>query len=57
MDNKVSIIKCMLLYLQLDQLNVREDIIKMFYALIHWSTAISNKNDFITKCVPNLIST
>ncbi|CAO3615313.1 unnamed protein product [Cunninghamella echinulata] len=57
MDDKVSIIKCMMLYLQFDQLNVREDIIKMFHALIHWGTAINNKNDFIVKCVPNLIPT
>ncbi|CAO3591912.1 unnamed protein product [Absidia cylindrospora] len=56
-DDKTLIIRCMLLYLQLDQLNVREIVIKMFYALINWGAGISNKPEFIAKCIPSLIPT
>lgn len=54
-DEKTPLIQCMLLYLRFDQLNVREDIIKMFYGLSHWGFGISNKDEFITKCMPQLI--
>ncbi|KAL7315393.1 hypothetical protein PS15m_004620 [Mucor circinelloides] len=54
-DEKTPLIRCMLLYLRFDQLNVREDVIKMFYGLSHWGTGISNKDEFITKCMPQLI--
>jgi NRPS condensation-like uncharacterized protein len=54
-DEKTPLIKCMLVYLQYDQLNVREDIIKLFYALSHWGYGIGNKDEFIKKCMPQLI--
>ncbi|KAI8366708.1 uncharacterized protein BYT42DRAFT_540161 [Radiomyces spectabilis] len=54
-DESTPIIRCMLLYLQYDQLNVHVDVIKMFYGLVNWSYGISNKSDVINKCVPALI--
>lgn len=53
-DEDTPLIHCMLLYLQCDQLNVREDVIKLFYALSHWGYGISNKDEFIKKCIPQL---
>ena len=44
-------LSCMLF----DQLNVREDVIKMFYALSHWGYGISSQDDFLQKCMPQLI--
>ncbi|KAF7724279.1 hypothetical protein EC973_001180 [Apophysomyces ossiformis] len=49
------IIRCMLTYLKMEQLNSKPDVIKMFYALIHWGFGISNKSDFSTKSTPLLI--
>lgn len=54
-DEKIPLIKCLLTYLRYDQLNVREDIIKVFYALTHCAQGISNKDEFIVKCMPQLI--
>ncbi|KAI7905964.1 uncharacterized protein BX663DRAFT_247120 [Cokeromyces recurvatus] len=54
-NEKTPLIKCMLIYLQYDQLNVREAIIKMFYALCYWGYGMNNKNEFIAKCMPQLI--
>lgn len=53
-DEDTPLIHSMLLYLQYDQLNVREDVIKLFYALSHWGYGISNKDDFLKKCMPQL---
>ena len=55
-DESTQVIRCMLLYLQFDQLNIRADVLKMFYALIHWGFGISNKSDIINQCSPALIS-
>lgn len=55
-DETTPIIRCMLEYLQLDQLNVRADVLKMFYALVHWGFGISNKSDFISGCISQLVS-
>ncbi|KAG0186217.1 hypothetical protein DFQ28_008166 [Apophysomyces sp. BC1034] len=52
---ETPIIRCMLMYLQYDQLNATADVIKMFYALVHWGFGISNKSDFTTKSTPSLI--
>ncbi|CEP16409.1 hypothetical protein [Parasitella parasitica] len=54
-DDSTPLIRCMLAYLQFDQLNIRQDVIKMFYGLAHWGSSISNKDDFVTKCMPQLI--
>ncbi|KAI9029113.1 hypothetical protein CLU79DRAFT_736311 [Phycomyces nitens] len=54
-DENTPIIRCMIKYLRYDQINVRTDVIKMFYALIYWGFGISNKSDFATKCMPALI--
>lgn len=54
-DEKIPLIKCLLVYLRFDQLNVREDIIKVFYALTHTGQGISNKDEFIVKVMPQLI--
>lgn len=56
-DDTTPIIRCMLYYLQLDQLNVREIVLKMFYAMIYWGAGISNKSDFTAKCIPSLFPT
>ncbi|KAI8139160.1 hypothetical protein BJV82DRAFT_275633 [Fennellomyces sp. T-0311] len=53
-DENTSVIKCMLEYLQFDQLNIRADVIKMFYALVHWGFGISNKSDFVGQCASAL---
>lgn len=55
-DEETPLIKCMLIYSQYDQLNVREDIIKLFYALSHCGYGIGNRDEFIKKCMPQLIS-
>ncbi|KAK4518369.1 uncharacterized protein ATC70_001722 [Mucor velutinosus] len=54
-DEKTPLIQCMLRYLRFDQLNVRQDVIKMFYGLFHWGLGISNKDEFMAKCMPQLI--
>lgn len=54
-DEKTPLIQCMLRYLRFDQLNVREDVIKMFYGLSHWGLGISNKDEFMTRCMPQLV--
>ncbi|KAI9311467.1 hypothetical protein BX666DRAFT_929792 [Dichotomocladium elegans] len=53
-DETTPIIQCMLEYLKFDQLNVRVDVLKSFYALIHWGFGIGNKSDFISKCSSSL---
>lgn len=45
----------MLAYLQYDQLDMREEIVKLFYALSHWGYGIDNKDDFVKSCLPQLI--
>jgi hypothetical protein len=54
-DEKSPLIHCMLQYLRFDQLNSREDVIKLFYALTNWGYGISNKEEFISSCIPQLI--
>ncbi|KAI9498425.1 hypothetical protein BDB00DRAFT_448176 [Zychaea mexicana] len=55
-DENTPVIRCMLLYLRFDQLNIRADVLKMFYALIHWGFGISNKSDLISQATPALTS-
>lgn len=54
-DETNPIIRCMLSCLELDQLNVCEDVVKMFYGLCHWGYCIEDMDDFIKKCMPQLI--
>lgn len=54
-DDKSPLIQCMLQYLRFDQLNLREYVIKLFYAITHWGDGISNKDEFISCCIPQLI--
>ncbi|KAL9542636.1 hypothetical protein MBANPS3_008515 [Mucor bainieri] len=55
-DEKTPLIQCMLRYLRFDQLHVRHDVIKMFYGLCHWGLGISNKDDFMMQCMPQLMA-
>jgi len=53
-DNQTIIIKCLLEYLKLDGLNVREELILTFYALSNWGFDIAVKSEFLTSCLPML---
>lgn len=55
-DNSTPIIRCMLAYLKMDELNIKQHIIKMFYALVNWGFGISDKNDFVEKCMEPLVA-
>jgi hypothetical protein len=51
-DDQTIIIKCLLEYLKMDGLNVREELILTFYALSNWGFDIANKSDFLASCLP-----
>ncbi|CEP09370.1 hypothetical protein, partial, partial [Parasitella parasitica] len=44
-----------LAYLQFDQLNICQDVIRILCGLAHWRSRISSKDDFVAKCMPQLI--
>ncbi|KAI7862227.1 hypothetical protein BDF14DRAFT_1858334 [Spinellus fusiger] len=54
-NTDTPIIRCIQAYLHYKELNVGQEIIKTFYALTYWGMNITNKQDFLLKCIPFLI--